>query len=108
MLSMGLFSWLKSSVETVECVKHLEEQRDFLEHCLDTLNDMDEVINMFCFLVTKEMLTKEEQENEDSFNTDKKQYYIDLLLENDLYDEYRTWIKEMEEEYDEEYIEEID
>ena len=104
---MGLFSWLKGSVETVERVKRLEEQRDFLEHCLDTLNDMDEVINMFCFLVTKEMLTKEEQENEDSFNTDKKQYYIDLLLEYDLYDEYRIWVKEMKEEDDEDYDEEI-
>ena len=105
---MGLFSWLKGSVETVERYRRLEEQRDFLIHCLDTLNDMDEVINMFCFLVTKEMLTKEEQENEDSFNTDKKQYYIDLLLENDLYDEYITWVKEMEEEDDEDYDEEID
>ena len=105
---MGLFSWLKGNVETVKRVERLEEQRDFLEHCLDTLNDVDEVINMFCFLVTKEMLTKEERENEDSFNTDKKQYYIDLLLENDLYDEYRLWVKKMEEEDDEDYDEEID
>lgn len=105
---MGLFSWLKGSVETVKRVECLEEQRDFLEHCLDTLNDMDEVINMFCFLVTKEILTKEEQENEDSFNTDKKQYYIDLLFEYDLYDDYRVWVEEQMQECEDEFEDDED
>ena len=103
---MGLFSWLKSSVETVERYRRLEEQRDFLIHCVDTLNEGFEVANMLYFLTEKEILKG--LQPDDCLDITKKQYYIDLLLENDLYDEYITWVKELEEEDDEDYDEEID
>lgn len=103
---MGLFSWLKDSVETVERYRRLEEQRDFLEHCFDTLNEGFEVANMLYFLTEKEILKG--LQPDDCLDITKKQYYIDLLLEYDLYDEYITWVKELEEEDDEDYDEEID
>lgn len=103
---MGLFSWLKGSVETVEHYRRLEEQRDFLIHCFDTLNEGFEVANMLYFLTEKEILKG--LQPDDCLDITKKQYYIDLLLEYDLYDEYRIWVKEMEEEDDEDYDEEID
>ena len=68
--------------------------------------EQNEVVNMLYFLAEKEILKG--LQPDDCLDITKKQYYIDLLLENNLYDEYKIWVKEMEEEYDEEYDEEID
>lgn len=111
---MGFFKGLKDAFTVYKLNKELE----FCEYAIDTigemgqyLDDMVQVAYMRYFLTERDVLGKEVLEEELGIDDDLQndfQYYINLLLENDLYDDYRVWVEEQMQECEDEFEDDED
>lgn len=111
---MGFFKGLKDAFT----VHKLNKELEFCEYAIDTigemgqyLDDMVQVAYMRYFLTERDVLGKEVLEEELGIDDDLQndfQYYINLLLENDLYDDYRVWVVEQMQECEDEFEDDED
>lgn len=107
-LFLLVFAYFKFLRPTKEEREQIEARQKQLEENIKESNKKLRANKLHDFLLEEGFIKEEDYD----YNYDKicssLEYFEELVEEYDLYDEYITWVKKMEEEDDEDYDEEID